>query len=258
MLPAASLIPPVPECYSHTQMHGLLLFKPVAGGHADPGQRLFCGRRVRAGLHPRDARGATACGAGSGSARGAAAAAQSRRSSARRAAGRDALFAGAGLAGRAAGRADSRPVDRRCCRTRRFMATWPPWCSAFALITYFHVVAGELVPKSLALRRAEALAVAVAPPMLVFMAVVRPAVRLLSRSAAVDAARIRYPQDRARRIHPLRRGAEADCHRGAAAGPASRVPGDAGAPRSRTRRRAGARDHDSAAEDLLAALEHAA
>ena len=55
----------------------------------------------------------------------------------------------------------------------------------FALITYLHVVAGELVPKSLALRRAEALAVAVAPPMLVFMAVVRPAVRLLSRSAAL-------------------------------------------------------------------------
>jgi putative hemolysin len=54
----------------------------------------------------------------------------------------------------------------------------------FALITYFHVVVGELVPKSLALRRAEALAVAVAPPMLVFMALARPAVRLLKVSAA--------------------------------------------------------------------------
>ncbi len=54
----------------------------------------------------------------------------------------------------------------------------------FALITYFHVVAGELVPKGLALQRTEALAVAIAPPMLVFMAVTRPAVRLLSRSAA--------------------------------------------------------------------------
>ena len=54
----------------------------------------------------------------------------------------------------------------------------------FCLITYFHVVVGELVPKSLALRRAEALAVAVAPPMLVFMALVRPAVRLLKGSAA--------------------------------------------------------------------------
>jgi len=55
----------------------------------------------------------------------------------------------------------------------------------FALITYFHVVVGELVPKSLALRRAEALAVAVAPPMLAFMTVARPAVRLLKGSAAM-------------------------------------------------------------------------
>jgi putative hemolysin len=55
----------------------------------------------------------------------------------------------------------------------------------FCLITYLHVVAGELVPKSLALRRAEAIAVAVAPPMLLFMAIARPAVRLLSRSAAL-------------------------------------------------------------------------
>jgi putative hemolysin len=54
----------------------------------------------------------------------------------------------------------------------------------FCLITYLHVVLGELVPKSLALRRAEALAVAVAPPMIFFMALVRPGVRLLSRSAA--------------------------------------------------------------------------
>ena len=55
----------------------------------------------------------------------------------------------------------------------------------FALITYFHVVVGELVPKSLALRRAEALAVAVAPPMLLFMALARPAVHFLKKSAAV-------------------------------------------------------------------------
>jgi magnesium and cobalt exporter, CNNM family len=54
----------------------------------------------------------------------------------------------------------------------------------FALITYFQVVVGELVPKSLALRRAEALAVAIAPPMLAFMAVTRPALRLLRSSAA--------------------------------------------------------------------------
>ncbi len=55
----------------------------------------------------------------------------------------------------------------------------------FAIITYFDVVVGELVPKSLALRRAEALAVAIAPTMLFFIAIVRPAVRLLRNSAAV-------------------------------------------------------------------------
>ena len=55
----------------------------------------------------------------------------------------------------------------------------------FAAITYVDVVVGELVPKSLALRRSEALAVAVAPTMLIFMAVVRPAVRLLRSSAAL-------------------------------------------------------------------------
>jgi putative hemolysin len=54
----------------------------------------------------------------------------------------------------------------------------------FAVITYLHVVVGELVPKSLALRRAEALAVAVAPAMLLFMALARPAVRFLNLSAA--------------------------------------------------------------------------
>ena len=54
----------------------------------------------------------------------------------------------------------------------------------FVVITYFHVVVGELVPKSLALRRAEAMAVSVAPPMLLFIAVARPAVRFLNISAA--------------------------------------------------------------------------
>ncbi len=56
---------------------------------------------------------------------------------------------------------------------------------SFACITYFQVLVGELVPKSLALRRAEALAVAVAPTMILFMAVARPAVRFLRNSAAL-------------------------------------------------------------------------
>jgi putative hemolysin len=56
---------------------------------------------------------------------------------------------------------------------------------AFALITYLHVLLGELVPKSLALRRVEQVALAVAGPMEVFMRVTRPAVLFLNRSARV-------------------------------------------------------------------------
>jgi CBS domain containing-hemolysin-like protein len=71
----------------------------------------------------------------------------------------------------------------------------------FALITYFQVVVGELVPKSLALRRAEALAVAVAPPMLIFMALARPAVRLLKGSAAVILRGFDIPMTERAQVH---------------------------------------------------------
>jgi CBS domain containing-hemolysin-like protein len=71
----------------------------------------------------------------------------------------------------------------------------------FSLITYLHVVAGELVPKALALRRAEALAAAVAPPMLAFIAVTRPAVRLLSRSAYAVLRAFDLPTERPASIH---------------------------------------------------------
>src|ERR1700728_1875573 len=56
---------------------------------------------------------------------------------------------------------------------------------AFALITYLHVLLGELVPKSLALRKADVLAVAVAGPMDVFIRLTRPVVRLMKWSARV-------------------------------------------------------------------------
>jgi len=67
----------------------------------------------------------------------------------------------------------------------QFYAHFVAVAMGFLVITYFHVLVGELVPKSLALRRAEALAVAVAPTMLIFMAISRPAVRFLRGSAAV-------------------------------------------------------------------------
>src|SRR5580698_6524528 len=54
---------------------------------------------------------------------------------------------------------------------------------AFAAITYFELLLGELVPKALALQRAERIALAISGPMDVFIRMTRPAVRLMSRSA---------------------------------------------------------------------------
>src|SRR5581483_5624477 len=54
---------------------------------------------------------------------------------------------------------------------------------AFAGITFLHVTLGELVPKSVALERAERVALAVSGPMEVFMTISKPALYLFSRSA---------------------------------------------------------------------------
>src|SRR6185436_11367852 len=55
----------------------------------------------------------------------------------------------------------------------------------FALVTYLSVVLGELVPKALALERAEGLAMTVARPVEVIGLVLRPVVWLLQSSARV-------------------------------------------------------------------------
>lgn len=54
---------------------------------------------------------------------------------------------------------------------------------AFVLITSLHVILGELVPKSLALQRAERVALAVAAPMDVFLTVTGPLTAFMSRAA---------------------------------------------------------------------------
>ena len=54
---------------------------------------------------------------------------------------------------------------------------------AFILITYLLVILGELVPKSLALERAERVALAVAGPMDVFMTLAHPFLVLMNKSA---------------------------------------------------------------------------
>ncbi len=64
---------------------------------------------------------------------------------------------------------------------------------AFATITYFEVLLGELVPKSLALQRAERIALAVATPMEAFIRLSRPAVRLMNNSATLVLRLFRAP-----------------------------------------------------------------
>ncbi len=56
---------------------------------------------------------------------------------------------------------------------------------AFSLITYLHVLLGELVPKTLALQRAEQIALAVAAPMEAFLAVTRPILFFMRRSGGI-------------------------------------------------------------------------
>jgi putative hemolysin len=64
---------------------------------------------------------------------------------------------------------------------------------AFCIITYFEVLLGELVPKSLALQRAERIALAVAGPMDVFIRITRPAVKLMNGSASLVLKLFRAP-----------------------------------------------------------------
>jgi CBS domain containing-hemolysin-like protein len=54
---------------------------------------------------------------------------------------------------------------------------------AFGLITFMHVILGELVPKSLALQRAEQVALAVAAPMEVFLTLTRPVTFITERAS---------------------------------------------------------------------------
>jgi putative hemolysin len=55
---------------------------------------------------------------------------------------------------------------------------------AFSLITYLHVLLGELVPKTLALQRAEQIALAVAAPMEAFLTISRPVLFFMRQSGA--------------------------------------------------------------------------
>jgi len=72
---------------------------------------------------------------------------------------------------------------------------------AFALITYFHTTLGELVPKSVALQRAERVALAVAGPLDFFMTVTRPFLYVMTNSAHVVLRAFGIPQVRQGGVH---------------------------------------------------------
>lgn len=72
---------------------------------------------------------------------------------------------------------------------------------AFALITYMHVILGEVVPKSVALHRAERVALAVAAPLDVFMTLSRPFLFVMSRSAKFVLRLFGSPQLREGAVH---------------------------------------------------------
>jgi CBS domain containing-hemolysin-like protein len=55
---------------------------------------------------------------------------------------------------------------------------------SFVVISYFHVVIGEVVPKNLAISKADRLAALTAPPLLVFYRITLPFVIVIERSAA--------------------------------------------------------------------------
>jgi len=59
-----------------------------------------------------------------------------------------------------------------------------PFAVGFILITYLHVILGEVVPKSLALQRSERVALAIAAPLDVFLTISRPLLYVMRKSGS--------------------------------------------------------------------------
>ncbi|MFB3813971.1 MAG: hemolysin family protein [Terriglobales bacterium] len=72
---------------------------------------------------------------------------------------------------------------------------------AFTLITYLHVILGEVVPKSLALQRAERVALAVAAPMDVFMRLAAPFLAVMRASSRLVLRSFGIPEIREGGVH---------------------------------------------------------
>jgi CBS domain containing-hemolysin-like protein len=72
---------------------------------------------------------------------------------------------------------------------------------AFVLITYLHTTLGELVPKSVALHRAERVALAVAGPMEIFITATKPFLYVMTHTARVLLRLFGVPQIRQGGVH---------------------------------------------------------
>jgi CBS domain containing-hemolysin-like protein len=70
------------------------------------------------------------------------------------------------------------PVTEKVLRAASFVV-------AFLVMTYFHVVVGEVVPKNLAIESADRLAAIVAPALLIFYRISEPFVWVIEKSSAV-------------------------------------------------------------------------
>src|SRR6267378_4400419 len=69
------------------------------------------------------------------------------------------------------------PVTEKALRAASFVL-------AFLVMSYFHVVIGEVVPKNLAIDRADRLAAIVAPALLIFYRISEPFVWVIEKSSA--------------------------------------------------------------------------
>ena len=101
----------------------------------------------------------------------------------------------------------SAPSARRCSRTCSASSSAPfvAVLLAFLVITFLHVVVGELVPKGLALSYSERIALGVSVPVRAFFFVFAPLIWVLQRSSEARAAADRDRPATTPRARPTRR-----------------------------------------------------